>query len=91
MIHEGQLTYEAAGLHKVLDLGEWWLLETGLPLPLGVNLVRRDLGDRIGDLSAVLLESIRPGSPTGARRCATRCGSAAASTPPRTSASSTCT
>ena len=51
MIHEGQLTYEAAGLHKVLDLGEWWLLETGLPLPLGVNLVRRDVGERMGDLS----------------------------------------
>jgi 1,4-dihydroxy-6-naphthoate synthase len=61
LIHEGQLTYEAAGLHKVLDLGEWWLLETGLPLPLGVNLVRRDVGDRLHDLSAVLLESIQAG------------------------------
>jgi 1,4-dihydroxy-6-naphthoate synthase len=61
VIHEGQLTYEAEGLHKVLDLGEWWLLETGLPLPLGVNLVRRDVGERIGDLSAVLLDSIRAG------------------------------
>jgi 1,4-dihydroxy-6-naphthoate synthase len=61
VIHEGQLTYEAQGLHKVLDLGEWWLLETGLPLPLGVNLVRRDVGERIGDLSAVLLDSIRAG------------------------------
>ncbi len=46
VIHEGQLTYEDAGLVKVLDLGEWWLLETGLPLPLGVNVARRDLGDR---------------------------------------------
>src|SRR5215213_7805299 len=36
LIHEGQLTYEAAGLAKCLDLGEWWLLDTGLPLPLGV-------------------------------------------------------
>jgi 1,4-dihydroxy-6-naphthoate synthase len=61
VIHEGQLTYEESGLHKVLDLGEWWLLETGLPLPLGVNLARRDVGDRLGDLSAVLLESIRAG------------------------------
>jgi 1,4-dihydroxy-6-naphthoate synthase len=61
VIHEGQLTYEAEGLHKVLDLGEWWLLETGLPLPLGVNLARRDIGDRLPDLSAVLLDSIRTG------------------------------
>jgi 1,4-dihydroxy-6-naphthoate synthase len=61
VIHEGQLTYEASGLHKVLDLGEWWLLETGLPLPLGVNLARRDLGDRLPELSAVLLESIQAG------------------------------
>jgi 1,4-dihydroxy-6-naphthoate synthase len=41
LIHEGQLTYEAQGLVKVLDLGEWWLAETGLPLPLGVNVARR--------------------------------------------------
>ena len=61
VIHEGQLTYEAAGLHKVLDLGEWWQLETGLPLPLGVNVARRDLGDRLHDLSAVLLDSIKAG------------------------------
>jgi 1,4-dihydroxy-6-naphthoate synthase len=61
VIHEGQLTYEETGLHKVLDLGEWWLLETGLPLPLGVNLARRDIGDRLPDLSAVLLESIQAG------------------------------
>jgi 1,4-dihydroxy-6-naphthoate synthase len=61
VIHEGQLTYEAEGLHKVLDLGEWWLLETGLPLPLGVNLARRDIGDRLQDLSAVLLDSIQAG------------------------------
>jgi 1,4-dihydroxy-6-naphthoate synthase len=61
VIHEGQLTYEEAGLQKVLDLGEWWLLETGLPLPLGVNVARRDLGEALPDLSAVLLESIRAG------------------------------
>src|SRR5713226_979115 len=40
LIHEGQLTYAAAGLEKVVDLGEWWLAETGLPLPLGVNVAR---------------------------------------------------
>jgi 1,4-dihydroxy-6-naphthoate synthase len=62
LIHEGQLTYEAEGLSKVLDLGEWWLLETGLPLPLGVNVARRDLGDDVlHDLSTVLADSIRVG------------------------------
>ena len=46
LIHEGQITYARDGLHKVLDLGEWWRFTTGgLPLPLGVNLVRRDLGE----------------------------------------------
>ena len=61
VIHEGQLTYGDEGLRKVLDLGEWWLQETGLPLPLGVNVARRDLGERLGDLSAVLLASIEAG------------------------------
>jgi 1,4-dihydroxy-6-naphthoate synthase len=60
LIHEGQLTYADAGLVKSLDLGEWWLLETGLPLPLGVNTVRRDV-DRADELSAVLRESIDAG------------------------------
>jgi 1,4-dihydroxy-6-naphthoate synthase len=60
LIHEGQLTFSDLGLHKVLDLGEWWLLETGLPLPLGVNVVRRDVG-RVGALSEVLAEAIRCG------------------------------
>jgi 1,4-dihydroxy-6-naphthoate synthase len=46
LIHEGQLSYAREGLHKVLDLGEWWHFTTrGLPLPLGVNLVRSDLGE----------------------------------------------
>ncbi len=62
VIHEGQLTYEAEGLQKVVDLGEWWLLETGLPLPLGANVARRDLGEAVlRDLSAVLAESIATG------------------------------
>jgi 1,4-dihydroxy-6-naphthoate synthase len=62
LIHEGQLTYEAQGLRKVIDLGEWWLLETGLPLPLGVNAARRDLGDTVlRSLSDVLAASIRAG------------------------------
>ncbi len=62
VIHEGQLTYEAEGLRKVVDLGEWWLLETGLPLPLGANVARRDLGaDLLRDVSAVLADSIAAG------------------------------
>jgi len=62
IIHEGQLTYEAEGLQKVVDLGEWWLLETGLPLPLGANVARRDLGaERLHDLPAVLSDSIAAG------------------------------
>src|SRR5262249_41466039 len=44
LIHEGQLFYESLGLHKVVDLGEWWHQETGLPLPMGGNVIRRDLG-----------------------------------------------
>ncbi len=47
LIHEGQLTYAADGLHRWVDLGEWWYGETGLPLPLGGNAVRRDLGDNL--------------------------------------------
>jgi len=60
LIHEGQLTYSNLGLHKVLDLGEWWLLETGLPLPLGVNVARRDVA-RLEELSSVLAEAIHCG------------------------------
>jgi 1,4-dihydroxy-6-naphthoate synthase len=61
VIHEGQLTYADAGLAKVLDLGAWWDEQTGLPLPLGVNAARRDLGPALGDVSAVLGEAIRVG------------------------------
>ena len=60
LIHEGQLTFTELGLVKVLDLGEWWLLETGLPLPLGVNVVRRDV-ERLHDVSEVLRDSIQAG------------------------------
>lgn len=45
LIHEGQLTYSERGLHLVADMGEWWFQETGLPLPLGGNVVRKDLGE----------------------------------------------
>jgi 1,4-dihydroxy-6-naphthoate synthase len=62
LIHEGQLTYAKRGLARVVDLGEWWLLETGLPLPLGINVARRDLGmDTLRELSDVLRDSIRAG------------------------------
>jgi 1,4-dihydroxy-6-naphthoate synthase len=62
LIHEGQLTYGDAGVRKCVDLGEWWLLETGLPLPLGVNTIRRDLGPAtISTVSEVLLKAIRAG------------------------------
>jgi 1,4-dihydroxy-6-naphthoate synthase len=47
LIHEGQLTYADEGLQLWVDLGEWWLAETGLPLPLGGNVVRRDLGPAV--------------------------------------------
>lgn len=47
IIHEGQLTYKDRGLHLIVDMGEWWFEETGLPLPLGGNVVRRDLGSDI--------------------------------------------
>lgn len=62
IIHEGQLTYRDEGLMKVADLGEWWKRETGLPLPLGGNAVRRDLGrGTIERLGGLLRDSIRFG------------------------------
>ncbi len=60
IIHEGQLTFQNQGLHLVVDLGVWWQEKTGLPLPLGGNVVRRDLGpDLIRQISRLLKESIR--------------------------------
>jgi 1,4-dihydroxy-6-naphthoate synthase len=62
IIHEGQLTFRNQGLHLVVDLGVWWQDRTGLPLPLGGNVVRRDLGpDVIRRISRLLKESIRYG------------------------------
>jgi 1,4-dihydroxy-6-naphthoate synthase len=60
LIHEGQLTYAEHGLHKLLDLGIWWRDETGLPLPLGVVVARRDV-ERVVDASAVVREAIDVG------------------------------
>jgi len=60
IIHEGQLTFGGHGLHKVLDLGAWWQQETGLPLPLGGNAVRRDLGpDLMARLTRLVRETVR--------------------------------
>lgn len=59
LIHEGQLFYENLGLHKVIDLGEWWHTRTGLPLPMGGNAIRRNLGqDVTAKVSRLLRESI---------------------------------
>jgi 1,4-dihydroxy-6-naphthoate synthase len=60
IIHEGQLTFQNQGLQLVVDLGVWWQERTGLPLPLGGNVVRRDLGaDTMRQISRLLKESIR--------------------------------
>ena len=62
IIHEGQLTYRRQQLQRVIDLGEWWQGETGLPLPLGANAVRKDLGgDAQRDINRLLRESIQYG------------------------------
>ena len=62
LIHEGQLTFGDRGLHLVADMGEWWFQETGLPLPLGGNVVRKDLGaDLIRTVSRHLRASIAYG------------------------------
>jgi 1,4-dihydroxy-6-naphthoate synthase len=59
LIHEGQLFYESMGLHKVVDLGEWWHETTGLPLPMGGNAIRRDIGaELVREVSQLLRESI---------------------------------
>jgi 1,4-dihydroxy-6-naphthoate synthase len=62
IIHEGQLTFQNQGLHLVVDLGVWWQDRTGLPLPLGGNVVRKDLGDAtMREVSRLIRESIRYG------------------------------
>lgn len=60
IIHEGQLTYRTMGLHLILDLGAWWDQETGLPLPLGGNCIRRDMGPRVmQEVTDILKRSIQ--------------------------------
>src|SRR5919199_417554 len=60
LIHEGQLTHESEGLRLIEDLGEWWYSETGLPLPLGGNVVRRDLGEEtVSEIARLIKASIQ--------------------------------
>jgi 1,4-dihydroxy-6-naphthoate synthase len=62
LIHEGQLIYASKGFEKVIDLGEWWKIETGLPLPLGGNAIKKSLGpELIAEVSRLLRESIEYG------------------------------
>ncbi len=62
VIHEGQLTYRSQDLHLIVDLGKWWMEQTGLPLPLGANGIRKDLGpDVIRDVNRYLYMSIAHG------------------------------
>ena len=59
IIHEGQLTYAKAGFEKIVDLGEWWKQQTGLPLPLGGNVIRKDIPENVRhDLLEIVRESI---------------------------------
>src|SRR6202030_859105 len=59
LIHEGQLLFSQIGLHRVVDLGQWWQEQTGLPLPLGANGIRRKLGEDLGrQVSRVIRESV---------------------------------
>jgi 1,4-dihydroxy-6-naphthoate synthase len=60
IIHEGQLTYDKSGLHRIVDLGKWWQKVTGLPLPLGGNAIRRSLGPQLmSSVAAALRDSIQ--------------------------------
>jgi 1,4-dihydroxy-6-naphthoate synthase len=62
LIHEGQLTYSARGFNKIIDLGEWWMTQTGLPLPLGGNAIKKSLGpELIEKVSGLLRQSIEYG------------------------------
>lgn len=60
IIHEGQLTYDKSGLHRIIDLGKWWQKVTGLPLPLGGNAIRRSLGaETMASVTQALKDSIQ--------------------------------
>ncbi len=68
LIHEGQLYYGDRGLHKVVDLGQWWFEQTGLPLPLGGNVVRKDLGEAMVVADRPALEGEHSLRPRASRR-----------------------
>jgi len=60
IIHEGQLTYVQSGLHKIIDVAEWWMQKTTLPLPLGGNCIRKDLGPKVcQEVTDILRDSIQ--------------------------------
>ena len=62
LIHEGQLSYHSRGLHLVLNIGQWWQEQTGLALPLGINVIRRALGaEQVAKVSSILREAIQYG------------------------------
>jgi 1,4-dihydroxy-6-naphthoate synthase len=92
LIHEGQITHRQMGLHKVLDLGEVWEKDSGLPLPLGINVMRRDLGEDVHRrLSQALRDSIDYAYAHVDEALDTRCATAGGSTRRPAAASCSCT
>jgi len=70
IIHEGQLTFDRAGLHRIVDMGRWWREKTGMPLPLGGNAIRRELGPELINAS---MTAFSTHSIIGSKRCNTPC------------------
>ena len=92
IIHEGQLTYDKSGLHRIVDLGKWWQKVTGLPLPLGGNAIRRALGPELMPaVTAALRESIQYGLDHREEALRTPCSSPAISIPRPPTNLSACT
>jgi hypothetical protein len=92
IIHEGQLTYDKSGLHRVVDLGRWWQKVTGLPLPLGGNAIRRSLGpETMASVTQALRESIQYAIDHREEALATPCSLPAISMPSSPINSSACT
>ena len=92
IIHEGQLTYDKAGLHRIVDLGRWWQKMTGLPLPLGGNAIRRALGPQLIAASAArYATAFSTRSITARKLCHTPCSLPAILTRRLLTGSSACT
>ncbi len=92
IIHEGQLTYASSGFAKIVDLGEWWKAETGLPLPLGGNVLRKDIPPAARhDLSEIMRRASTTASHTAPKPCAIQCPTPATWTPRWQAISSACT